>query len=127
MVIAGPIVIHIPVHKDADSNDADIHPNDHVSKEDPSSYNRLITLQIIEFKRIENNWGRGGLSIRSGSGGLKDKAVAGNPSVTKLTYVVITIMIKITQSNYMELKASGSPIKELRKMLTTSPILDEIM
>ena len=58
----------------------------------------------------------GGFFMTSGSGGLKDKAVAGRPSVTKLT-----------QSNYTELNPSGIPIMEERKMETTSPMLLEIM
>ena len=52
----------------------------------------------------------------SGSGGLKLRAVAGSPSVTRLT-----------QSNWIELKPSGTPRTEVRKMLTTSPILEDIM
>ena len=52
----------------------------------------------------------------SGSGGLKERAVAGRPSVTKLT-----------QRSWMELNPSGMPRIDVRKMETTSPILDEII
>ena len=54
--------------------------------------------------------------ITLGSAGLKDKAVAGNPSVTKLTH-----------NNYIELKPSGIPKTELKNILTTSPIFEDIM
>jgi len=52
----------------------------------------------------------------SGSAGLNDKAVAGNPSVTRFTH-----------NNYTELNPSGIPRIELKNILTTSPILDEII
>lgn len=52
----------------------------------------------------------------SGSGGLKERAVAGKPSVTRLT-----------QRSWMELKPSGIPKIEETKILTTSPMLEEIM
>ena len=58
----------------------------------------------------------GGFNITSGSEGLKDKAVAGNPSVTRLT-----------QSSCIEENPSGIPIIDERNMLITSPILDEII
>lgn len=58
----------------------------------------------------------GGLFITSGSAGLNDRAVAGSPSVTKFT-----------QSNYTLLKPSGIPRIEVKKMLITSPILEDIM
>ena len=32
-----------------------------------------------------------------------------------------------TQSSWIELKASGNPINELKKIETTSPILEEII
>ena len=50
------------------------------------------------------------------SGGLKPNAVAGKLSVTRLT-----------QSNCTGIKASGIPSRTVKKMLTTSPILDETM
>lgn len=58
----------------------------------------------------------GGLFMTSGSDLLNDNAVAGRPSVTKLT-----------QSNYILLNPSGIPNKDDVKILTTSPILDEII
>lgn len=58
----------------------------------------------------------GGFYITSGSGGLKDKAVAGNPSVTKLTH-----------NNYIELNPSGIPNNDDVKIETTSPIFEEII
>jgi len=58
----------------------------------------------------------GGLFMISGSGGLKERAVAGKPSVTRLT-----------QRSWMELKPSGIPKTEETKILTTSPILEEII
>lgn len=51
-----------------------------------------------------------------GSGGLNDKAVAGKPSVTKLT-----------QRSWMELKPSGIPRTDEVKILTTSPMFEEII
>ena len=47
---------------------------------------------------------------------LKESAVAGKPSVTKLT-----------QSNYTLLKPSGIPKEAVRKILTTSPIFEDII
>jgi len=58
----------------------------------------------------------GGLNITSGSVGLKLKAVAGGPSVTRLT-----------QRSWIEENPSGIPKTEERKMETTSPMLDEII
>ena len=58
----------------------------------------------------------GGFNMTSGSEGLKDKAVAGSPSVTKLT-----------QSSYMEENPSGIPMIDERNILITSPMLDEII
>lgn len=54
--------------------------------------------------------------MTSGSGGLKDRAVAGNPSVTRFT-----------QSNYTELKPSGIPISDDKNIETTSPMLLDII
>lgn len=48
------------------------------------------------------------------SGGLKPRAVAGRLSVTRLT-----------QSSCTGISASGMPRSTVRKMLTTSPMLDE--
>ena len=49
---------------------------------------------------------RGGRSMMSRSGGLKPRAVAGSPSVTKFTH-----------SSCTGIKASGSPKAAVRKML----------
>lgn len=49
---------------------------------------------------------RGCLSMMSKSGGLNPSAVAGNPSVTRLT-----------QSNWTGIKASGRPMIAVRKIL----------
>lgn len=49
---------------------------------------------------------RGGLFMMSRSGGLKPKAVAGNPSVTKFT-----------QSSWTGISASGKPRSAVKKML----------
>lgn len=51
---------------------------------------------------------RGGLSMMSRSGGLKPRAVAGRPSVTRLTH-----------SSWTGIKASGRPRMAVRKMLQT--------
>ena len=53
------------------------------------------------------------LSIISKSGGLKESAVAGKPSVTKLT-----------QRSWTGIRASGTPNAAAKKMETTSPILE---
>ena len=49
---------------------------------------------------------RGGLLMMSRSGGLKPRAVAGRPSVTRLT-----------QSSWTGMRASGKPRAAVRKML----------
>lgn len=49
---------------------------------------------------------RGGLLMMSRSGGLKPNAVAGKPSVTRLT-----------QSSWTGIRASGNPRAAVRKML----------
>jgi hypothetical protein len=54
--------------------------------------------------------------IASGSAGLKDNAVAGSPSVTRLTH-----------NNYIELNPSGIPKNEEKNIEATSPIFDDIM
>lgn len=54
-------------------------------------------------------------SMMSRSGGLKERAVAGRPSVTRLT-----------QSSWTGIIASGRPSAAARKMQTTSPMLEEI-
>ena len=53
--------------------------------------------------------------IISGSAGLNPRAVAGRPSVTKFTHNSCT-----------GISASGIPRAAVRKMLTTSPMLDDI-
>ena len=53
--------------------------------------------------------------IMSGSGGLNPSAVAGSPSVTKLT-----------QSSCTGMRASGIPRAAVRKILTTSPMLEDM-
>jgi hypothetical protein len=53
----------------------------------------------------------GGLSIISRSGGLNPRAVAGRPSVTKLT-----------QSNWTGIKASGRPSAAVKKILKSNKI-----
>jgi hypothetical protein len=53
--------------------------------------------------------------MMSRSGGLKERAVAGRPSVTKLTHRSCT-----------GIKASGRPRAAVRKMQTTSPMLEEM-
>ena len=60
--------------------------------------------------------GRGGLVMMSGSGGLNPRAVAGGPSVTRLT-----------QRSWTGMSPSGRPSAAVRKMEATSPTLDEIM
>lgn len=54
--------------------------------------------------------------MASGSAGLKDKAVAGSPSVTRLTH-----------NSWMELKPSGIPKKDEINIDATSPMFEEIM
>lgn len=49
------------------------------------------------------------------SGGLNPRAVAGGPSVAKLT-----------QRSYTDVKPSGIPKRAVMNMLATSPMLDEI-
>ena len=49
---------------------------------------------------------RGGLSMMSRSGGLKPRAVAGSPSVTKFTH-----------NNWTGMSASGKPRAAVRKIL----------
>jgi hypothetical protein len=50
------------------------------------------------------------------SGGLKPSAVAGGPSVTRLT-----------QSSCTGMRPSGMPSAAVKKMQKTSPMFDEIM
>lgn len=50
------------------------------------------------------------------SGGLKPKAVAGGPSVTRFTH-----------SSCTGISPSGMPRAEVRKIDATSPMFDEIM
>ena len=57
----------------------------------------------------------GGFFMISISGGLKPRAVAGGPSVTRFT-----------QSNYTEVKPSGIPSIAVKKILATSPMFEEI-
>ena len=58
---------------------------------------------------------RGGFCMMSRSGGLKPRAVAGRPSVTRFT-----------QSSCTGMRASGRPRAAVRKMETTSPMLEEM-
>ena len=53
------------------------------------------------------------LSIISRSGGLNESAVAGKPSVTKLT-----------QRSWTGIRASGTPNAAAKKIDTTSPMLE---
>ena len=45
---------------------------------------------FISLVKIDAFGSRGGFSIRSGSGGLKPRAMAGSPSVAKLIYKICT-------------------------------------
>jgi len=58
----------------------------------------------------------GGLCMISTSAGLKPRAVAGRPSVTKLT-----------QRSWTGIRHSGIPNAAVKKMEITSPTLDDIM
>lgn len=53
--------------------------------------------------------------MASGSGGLKPRAVAGGPSVTRLTH-----------SKCRGVKGSGSPKRVAKKIVAISPMLQEI-
>ena len=65
---------------------------------------------------MSGSLGRLGFSfIISGSGGLKPSAVAGRPSVTKFTHNSCT-----------GISASGMPRAAVRKILTTSPMFEDI-
>lgn len=59
--------------------------------------------------------GRGGFVIASGSGGLNPSAVAGGPSVTRLTH-----------RRCRGVSGSGKPSKVAMKMVAISPILHEM-
>jgi len=59
---------------------------------------------------------RGGFCMISKSGGLKPRAVAGGPSVTRFTH-----------SSCTGTKPSGIPNAAVMKMEATSPIFDDIM
>jgi len=54
--------------------------------------------------------------MTSGSDGLNDKAVAGSPSVTRLT-----------QRSWIEENPSGRPMMDETKIEITSPMLEDIM
>lgn len=58
----------------------------------------------------------GGFFMTCASGGLNDKAVAGKPSVTRLTH-----------NNYKLFMPSGSPATAVIKILNTSPMLLDII
>ena len=58
---------------------------------------------------------RGGRFMMSASGGLKPRAVAGGPSVTRLT-----------QRSWTGIRPSGRPRSAVRKIDATSPMFDEI-
>lgn len=57
----------------------------------------------------------GGFFMMSSSGGLNPRAVAGRPSVTRLTH-----------SSWTGMRASGIPRAAVRNILTTSPMLEEM-
>lgn len=57
----------------------------------------------------------GGSFIISLSDGLNPSAIAGGPSVTRLTY-----------SNYTDVNSSGIPSTTVRNIDTTSPMFDDI-
>lgn len=58
---------------------------------------------------------RGGRRMLPGSGGLKPRAVAGGPSVTRFT-----------QSSWTGMRPSGMVSAAVKKMAATSPMLDEM-
>ena len=67
------LVEDVPIHADVNSGEAYIHADNHVPEEDPTRD------EVVVFPR-------GGLLFSFRSGGLKPKAVAGKPSVTKFTH-----------------------------------------
>lgn len=67
--------------------------------------------------------------MMSRSGGLKPRAVAGRPSVTRLTHNSCTHCQQIAipkDPTCTGISASGRPRAAVRKMQTTSPMLEEI-
>ncbi len=76
----------------------------------------IVYLKNIQLFIILSERFLGARSMISPSTGLKLKAVAGRPSVTKLTH-----------NNYIELRPSGTPRMHVMKIETTSPILLEII
>lgn len=81
----------------------------------------LHTLRKTDLKKIQGVTSssverRGGFCMMSRSGGLKPRAVAGGPSVTRFTHKSCTGM-----------RFSGRPRAAVRKIQATSPMLLLIM
>ncbi len=85
-----------------DSGGTDVASDDHVPEEEPSANEGFLGVS----RRVRMIWW---------SGGLKPRAVAGRPSVMRLT-----------QSSCTGMRASGMPSSTVKKIETTSPMLDEI-
>jgi hypothetical protein len=64
---------------------------------------------------IGSSLGRGGCFIKPGTGGLNPSAVAGGPSVTRLT-----------KSKCIAVKGSGTPDNVANRIAMISPILQDI-
>ena len=120
-------VVQEPVGSTADGGETDIGSDNHVTEKQPRSDQGLFGWSAMRREEIEfvyvlrkrhdlDSWTYlGGLVMMSKSGGLKPKAVAGKPSVTKLTH-----------KSWTGIKASGRPRAAVKKMETTSPMLEEI-
>ena len=76
------------------------------------AYSKFIAVKsVLNSENISQSYERGGFCMQSFSTLLKLKAVAGSPSVTKLT-----------QSKCTGDKASGVPSAAVKKMQQTSPM-----
>ena len=85
MTITCPIIEHVPVNKYTTGSNTNISTNNHISDENPLSNDWFFALKIMSIKLQIIYCGLGGLSMMFGSAGLKLRAVAGKPSVTRLT------------------------------------------
>jgi hypothetical protein len=79
------IEVEIPIDKNTDCCNTNIGTNNEVSENNPSTKERIIAELDLIYLDL------GGFCIMLSSGGLNPSAVAGGPSVTRLTYVKLNI------------------------------------
>ena len=85
VLILRPIIVAVPVNKDTNRGEPNIGSDCHIPEETLLINDALFTFKFNKERFYKKYVSLGGLYMTSGSEGLKLRAVAGRPSVTRFT------------------------------------------